>query len=48
MLLDLFTNRNRSLAELAESLEKSYNMGFQNISERFKEEEQDEDGSGIL
>ena len=48
MLLDLFTNRNRSLAELADSLEKSYNMGFQNISERFKEEEQDEDGSGIL
>lgn len=48
MLLDLFTNRNRSLDELAESLEKSYKMGFQNISARFKEEEQDDDGSGIL
>lgn len=48
MLLDLFTNRYRSLDELAESLEKSYKMGFQNISARFKEEEQDDDGSGIL
>lgn len=47
MLLDLFTNRNRNLNELAESLEKSYKMGFQNISERFREEDQ-EDGSGIL
>lgn len=48
MLLDLFTNRQRSLDELAESLEKSYEMGFQNISARFKEEEQEENGSGIL
>ncbi|MDF7639576.1 PTS sugar transporter subunit IIA [Lactobacillus sp. ESL0791] len=48
MLLDLFTNRERSLAELAESLKKSYKIGFQNISERFQEEEEDEDGSGIL
>lgn len=48
MLLDLFTNRQHSLDELAESLEKSYEMGFQNISARFKEEEQEENGSGIL
>lgn len=48
MLLDLFTNRDRTLDELAESLEKSYNMGFQNISERFQEKEHDDDGSGIL
>ncbi|MBH9986271.1 MAG: PTS sugar transporter subunit IIA [Lactobacillus sp.] len=48
MLLDLFTNRDRSLNELADSLKKSYDMGFQNISARFKEEDQDEDGSGIL
>lgn len=48
LLLDLFTNRQRSLDELAESLEKSYEMGFQNISARFKEEEQEENGSGIL
>ena len=47
MLLDLFTNRDRSLNELADSLKKSYDMGFQNISARCKEEDQDEDGSGI-
>ncbi|WEV71055.1 PTS sugar transporter subunit IIA [Lactobacillus sp. ESL0785] len=48
MLLDLFTNRNRSLDELAESLTKSYKMGFQNITDRFKEQEQEDDVSGIL
>ncbi|AXX65226.1 PTS sugar transporter subunit IIA [Bombilactobacillus bombi] len=47
MLLDLFTNRQRSLEEIAESLQQSYQIGFQNITERFQEEEQ-EDDSEIL
>lgn len=47
MLLDLFSNRQRSLTEIAASLEKSYRIGFQNITERFKEEDS-EDGSETL
>ncbi|WEV43193.1 PTS sugar transporter subunit IIA [Lactobacillus sp. ESL0684] len=48
MLLDLFTNRGRSLPELAQSLASSYEIGFQNISARFEEQEEDENGSGVL
>ncbi|WEV40286.1 PTS sugar transporter subunit IIA [Lactobacillus sp. ESL0681] len=48
MLLDLFTNRQRSLTELAQSLANSYELGFQNISARFEEQEEDENGSGVL
>lgn len=47
MLLDLFNNRKRDLNELAISLQKSYKMGFQNITERFKEEDLT-DGSETL
>ncbi|MBO1305685.1 PTS sugar transporter subunit IIA [Enterococcus sp. 669A] len=37
MLLDLLTNRGRSLDEIAESLESSYQVGFNNVTKLFKE-----------
>lgn len=43
MLLDLLTNRERSLDELASSLEQSYQQGFKNITELFKQGDDDDE-----
>lgn len=42
MLLDLLTNRERSLAEIATSLEQTYQAGFNNINQLFNKGEADE------
>lgn len=47
MLLDLLTNRERSLTEIAESLEESYYAGFNNVTKLFEEGE-DKDECEIL
>ena len=47
MLLDLLSNRDRSLDEISESLEKTYHEGFTNITEQLKKGE-DEDECEIL
>jgi hypothetical protein len=47
LLLDLLTNRERSLVEIATSLENSYHAGFNNVTELFKKGE-DEDECEIL
>ncbi|GEN88442.1 PTS sugar transporter subunit IIA [Oceanobacillus sp. FSL W8-0428] len=47
MLLDLFSNRDRSLDEIAESLKSTYQDGFTNITEQLNKGE-DEDECEIL
>lgn len=47
MLIDLLMNRERSLEEVAASLEESYHNGFSNITQLFNERK-DEDECEIL
>lgn len=41
MLIDLLMNRERSLLEIADSLEESYHNGFSNITRRVREGEEE-------
>lgn len=43
MLIDLLMNRERSLDEIAESLEVSYHGGFCNVTKLFKEREEEDE-----
>lgn len=43
MLIDLLMNRERSLNEIAESLEASYHSGFSNVTKRFRERENEDE-----
>ncbi|MGY3777992.1 PTS sugar transporter subunit IIA [Isobaculum melis] len=47
LLLDLLTNRNRTLDEIAASLEESYKAGFNNVTKLFEKGE-DEDECELL
>ncbi len=47
LLVDLLMNRERSLEEIAKSLEETYHNGFTNVTELFKERK-DEDECEIL
>lgn len=47
LLIDLLMNRERSLEEIAESLEETYHSGFSNVTKLFKERK-DEDECEIL
>ncbi len=48
MLLDLFTNRTRSLKSIAKLLKNAYQLGFKNISDTLTEKRQDNNGSSFL
>ena len=43
MLIDLLMNRERSLEEIADSLEESYHSGFSNITKLFKERNEEDE-----
>lgn len=47
LLIDLLMNRERSLEEIAESLEETYHSGFSNVTKLFKERK-DEDECEVL
>lgn len=43
MLIDLLSNRERNLTEIAQSLANTYQEGFTNITEKFKERDDDDE-----